>query len=451
MERKKIELRYDVYYNASEFANGRNQANQRPKRGRVTEIDGQPANEAFVRDLRRALYHLYDPAELRNSPLVKLLGLQSKGPLALRDVLTDAITRLKPGTGMSPESDTWRTYRTLSHRFVEQFSQAQVASNLGLSIRQMRRLESRALRTLADALWSRYDLQASYTDQGLAKEALDEEPQASTAEPVATPPVQELEWLGRSLPSEPADVGELVNAALKTVEPLLRTLDVQITSRLPNVLPRVLIQVEPIRQALLVVLTEAIRSGPHGQAIIEAQADADQVAITVSNQPVELTATAKLDIARQLLALSGGRLETPSEQSVFIARLLLPSTEQICVLFIDDNADTLQLYRRYLAGTRYSYIGVRDPEQAIALAETTAPRLILQDIMLPGVDGWELLGRLRTHPLTQHIPVIVCSILPQEQLALTLGAAAFLLKPINRESLLAVLDRQVATVEKESR
>ena len=66
-------------------------------------------------------------------------------------------------------------------------------------------------------------------------------------------------------------------------------------------------------------------------------------------------------------------------------------------------------------------------------------RAILLDIMMPQRDGWTLLGQLREHPDTHAIPVIVCSILPQEQLALVLGAAAFLRKPVSRADLLRAL------------
>jgi CheY-like chemotaxis protein len=61
--------------------------------------------------------------------------------------------------------------------------------------------------------------------------------------------------------------------------------------------------------------------------------------------------------------------------------------------------------------------------------------------MLPGIDGWELLGRLREHPQIGTAPIIVCTILPQEEFALTLGAAEFLRKPVSREALLSALDQ----------
>ena len=68
--------------------------------------------------------------------------------------------------------------------------------------------------------------------------------------------------------------------------------------------------------------------------------------------------------------------------------------------------------------------------------------------MLPDIDGWDMLGRLRAHPKTSDKPVVVCTIMPQEQLALALGAAAFLQKPVSRETLLAELDRLTCQTEK---
>ena len=56
-------------------------------------------------------------------------------------------------------------------------------------------------------------------------------------------------------------------------------------------------------------------------------------------------------------------------------------------------------------------------------------------------DGWKVLGRLRQHPDTSQIPVIVCTILPQEDLAFSLGASAYLRKPLKRADFLAALDR----------
>jgi CheY-like chemotaxis protein len=134
----------------------------------------------------------------------------------------------------------------------------------------------------------------------------------------------------------------------------------------------------------------------------------------------------------------------------FAARLLLPCVAPLRVLFIDDNADTQELYSRYLTHTRYAYTGERDATQALALAAAVTPQIIVLDVMLPGIDGWEVLGRLRTHPRTTMTPVIICSILPLDQLAVSLGAAEVLQKPVSREKLLRCLDRQAAALARGS-
>jgi CheY-like chemotaxis protein len=73
--------------------------------------------------------------------------------------------------------------------------------------------------------------------------------------------------------------------------------------------------------------------------------------------------------------------------------------------------------------------------------------VIVLDVMMPRIDGWEMLGRLRSNRATSHVPVIVCTIMAQEELALSLGAAGFLKKPVTRQDFLAALDRQVGQVQ----
>jgi CheY-like chemotaxis protein len=60
-------------------------------------------------------------------------------------------------------------------------------------------------------------------------------------------------------------------------------------------------------------------------------------------------------------------------------------------------------------------------------------------VMMPGMDGWEVLQRLRNHPDTQHIPVIICSVFNDPELAYALGASSFLSKPVRREDIIKAL------------
>jgi CheY-like chemotaxis protein len=443
-----------------------------PKSGHLSGEGGLSPNDLFYSDLRRALYHLYDPDDLRRNPLFLHLSAEHHGnALALRDLLIAAIAQLKPAAEVSPESSAWRTYRLLRHRFVEQFDQATVAINLGLSIRQMRRQEKQALWTLADVLWRSFHLEVQYAQDRRTLSQADADP--ATAAPLmesSAPPrdlttdglahVQELSWLSHSIPREVVTVEQLLRTAVGTVESLLQTLRVELTCHMPTGLPPVEVQVGPVRQALLLVLSKAIQAVPGGQLKLVVNAEPQQVTISIwaatSDQAPSFARSdsgdALLAMAQRLAALSGGSLIIlpMRPDAVFDARLVLPCAAPLRVLFVDDNADAQHMFQRYLAGTRYTYFSECDPTRVVVATEAIMPTVIVLDVMLPVMDGWELLGRLRTHPRIGQIPVIICTILPLDQLALSLGAAAVLQKPVTREALLQALDREVAALAREA-
>ncbi len=399
----------------------------------------------LVRQIRRALHNLYDPGELRRSPLIGLLDLEAQGgAAALRRILLEGIEALKPRPETPPDAKGWRVYRALYHRYTEQFTPQQVARALGLSERQLRRQQSIALRALAELLCTRYGLRPDGTrGQPRSAEGADDM-QAPTRE-------QELAYLGKSLPSEAVAAETVIHAALRTAAPLQHALRVQVECILPPTLPRLAGQAPTLRQALLNTLTAALRAVPGGKVRIAAEARGGELCIEVRpighGSPGHETerCTESLDMARKLVSLSGGSLQLVDSapgDGPFRARLILPALEQVAVLVIDDNADTLQLFQRYLSGTRFPFVGTRDPEHALALVEQVRPRIVVLDVMLPGVDGWEVLGRLRENPASRHIPVIVCTILAEQDLALALGAADYLRKPVSRTDFVAALDRQ---------
>ena len=410
------------------------------------------ALEAFLQDLQAALRSLYDPLALRKSRLLQWLGLDKRGnPVgALREALTAAVQALKPPASTPPDANAWRVYWILTYRYIEQSSQVTVAGNLGLSDRQLRRQERVAERALADYLWDRYKLEPR------APAVLPA--QATAREEVAAPPAeipsrqQELQWLRESLPTQTADVSGVITGALKLIAPLAEANGVQVNCALPGDLPPMAAQLAIVRQAAANVLTAAVLAAGGGRVAVSARASARGIEVQVTaegeNSPARPVAEAAeaLAMAREFASLCGGRLTVEpqtGETGDFSAVLALPVTQQIEVLVVDDNLDTLRLMQRYLEGTRYRFLGAHDPEGAVALAEAQPPRIIVLDVMMPGIDDWELLGRLRAHPATAAAPIIVSTILPQEQLALAIGAAGFMRKPVSRPTLLAALDRQL--------
>ncbi len=404
---------------------------------------------SFVSELRRVLHHLYDWVEVSKSPLLEVFGVkqQNDAPSALRGLLRQAIESLKPGRDVSPKARAWRMYQILVSRYVEQFTQREVAGELGLSIRHLRREESVAVQTLASYLWEQYQLGGKWDDSAIKPVPA---PETRAASPETQTPSQEeeLDWVEESLPSKPVEVAETIEAAIKLVVPLAQSSDVQFDYKIPASLPYWIIQPTPIQQALLIVLTTAVSSVPQGRVSLRARVEKARIWVDIqaessSGGTQDQVEIERLGMARQLIQLSEGTLDVNQndDTAALDMRISLPAEAQHPVLVIDDNVDTLQLLERYLSNSRYQFIGTSNPQQALDLAVEAGPEVIFLDVMLPDIDGWELLGRLQSHPQLADTPIIVCTILPQQQLALNLGATAFLQKPVSRADLLLTLAR----------
>jgi len=408
----------------------------------------------FVRQVQLALTNLYKPAELRRSPLIVVLGLEQQEDTVatLRRVLADGINTLKPVAGVPLSSSAWRIYHVLTYRYLEQSSQKQVANDLALSIRQLRRDEDIAVQVLADALW------AAYRPQSPGDASDESDTSADKIDNKGSPShMQELEWLREAFPGEQADIVDVLNLALHTLEPIMQ--NAHVDAVLTPLTQPLYVPIKPdiLRQAVISLLLAAIHHAHDATLQLGVVSMSPQVQLRLVNpnaatHPAAAEVTEAVAAARELLALFGGSLLVESA-SGFNAMMSLPATTHppIVVLVIDDHADAQLLMQRYLAGSRYQFHGCRDPEHAMGQTAVLAPQIIILDVMLPGIDGWELLGRLRLNPLTASVPVIVSTFLPQEQMALTLGAAAFLRKPVSRQSLLAALDQLAETPSQESR
>jgi CheY-like chemotaxis protein len=423
----------------------------------------EQTNDVFLNSLRRALQHLYDPGELRRNPLQSLLGIDSSADrvTALRKILQDAIQALKPDEKIPLESNAWRIYDVLSFRFIEQSSQKEVAADLSLSIRQLQRLETTSLQVLGDNLVSRYNLkfEPDILEVNQEPDYVEIHPEREKAE-FNSMVEQELNWLRKSYRNEEIESALLVDAALKTIASLVQAMHCVVEIEREANLPKAIGQTTPLSQALINLLTAAVQWAENGQVRVSTKALPGRINIGIEAIPA--SPDQKMDrrqvdefisVARQLVELSGGVLEIPSEKNsaeVFAASLVLPAAQHKVVLVIDDNADTLLLMERYLSGSLYQFIGGRDPLQALALAEIHHPNAIVLDVMLPGIDGWNLLGQFKANPMLHQIPVIVSTILPQESLAMMLGADDFLQKPFTQAQFLAVLERQTAQLVTES-
>jgi len=113
------------------------------------------------------------------------------------------------------------------------------------------------------------------------------------------------------------------------------------------------------------------------------------------------------------------------------------------VLAIDDNPEAVDIIRKYL-GEDYRVIGLFSSENAVEKAKEIRPMAITLDIMMPRKDGWQVLRELKNDPETQDIPVIVLSIVDDQRLGFSLGAAEYIMKPVEK----GVLLRKLKTLER---
>jgi len=408
-------------------------------------------SEEFLEHLRTALNHLYDPDHLRRSPLAPLFGVGDRfdTPYELQRILTEAVDGLEPDASVPHHSPARQTYELLFYRYVQQFSQQEVADQLGMSARHLRRKQHSALEALGYHLWDQLRLGGKVHEDIHAEGA---------EESAASPSVNdELAWLKDAPTGSSADLGRVLPAVLDLARPLAAQHGSRLKVSLPDGLPVVAVHSAALRQALLSLLSVAIRRSGGRQVDVwvtalqwEVQVQVQAAAPPDGADHLPKADANSLTMARRLTDLCQATLTVSTQKDSFNAALTLPALERLPVLVIDDNADTLQLLRRYASGTHYRLIDAQDPEQALDLAKEFSPQVIVLDVMMPDLDGWEVLGRLREHPATSRTPIIVCTILAQEALALALGASAFIHKPVSRQEFLAVLDRQVARQEPES-
>jgi CheY-like chemotaxis protein len=111
------------------------------------------------------------------------------------------------------------------------------------------------------------------------------------------------------------------------------------------------------------------------------------------------------------------------------------------VLVVEDDPNSANLISLYLGRGGYQTELATDGQQALEKARRLQPMAITLDIMLPRLDGWEVLRALKLDEQTHHIPVLVVSIMDNEELGYALGADDYFVKPVERRALLDRLSR----------
>src|SRR5690606_7848613 len=112
-------------------------------------------------------------------------------------------------------------------------------------------------------------------------------------------------------------------------------------------------------------------------------------------------------------------------------------------VIIEDDAKCAELLEEYLKDMRYTASIVPPGEEGLDMVEKLKPDLVVLDILLPGMTGWEMLAALKSRPKLANIPVIVVSILEEREKGLALGAIDYLTKPVERGRLVSCVQKAV--------
>jgi PAS domain S-box-containing protein len=292
----------------------------------------------------------------------------------------------------------------------------------------------------------------------------------------------------------PVDLGALVRETLAQLEGRVVDKKVTLAADLPSRLALFPTDAEKLKQILINLVGNAIKFTEKGQVTVRVAVhpgtdrpcridvidtglgipkdmlgrifDAFQQADSGMARKYEGTGLG-LTISRSLSQLLGYRIEVDSEVgkgSTFslhlvpieetrgtTARRVRPASDNEpqqdlkdkLVLVVDDEDDSRILLRQYISDCGCRVVDAATGPEALRKARELRPDLITLDLMMPGMNGWEILRGLKADPDLMDVPVVVVSIVGRENRGTIFGAADLLNKPVSREELCAVLRRNV--------
>ncbi len=415
----------------------------------------------FCKQLQNALAHLYDPKYQFPAALYRAVACDpASAPEAVQSALSQSIENLALRAQGEPDSRLRRDYDVLYLRFVLGLTQEEVAHRLHMSLRTLQRIQREAVHLLARQLWEQMQSGSPGLEESISTVTrLPRMTSSSSQRPEWLSQIrQELLSLQRSARDAHCDLEEALLDALRIA-----------TAR--NSISKAAVEIQPIQSPLLVrfhppvlhqILLTLINDlsgaiGSQGRVVIHAQSAGQHGRLTMMAQPFPEDRELELALVQELLVAQDGEIKVDQGGDTVILMLDLPlvqaARKQVTVLVIDDNADLVTLYRSYCAGTPYSIQHIRKGSQVPAALATLRPDLILLDVLLPDMNGWDLLLDLHANPTTRTTPIIVCSVVTDEQLALDLGATVYLRKPVWRKQLLSAFEHALnarASAEQQS-
>ena len=385
--------------------------------------------DEFIQQIRDVLNHLYDYPYLENHPLARQYWPEHdptspNRAQRLHRLLLETIETLHPPTAPTKDTSRVRGYHLLVYRYVEEQPVEEIMGQLGYSRRQFFREQRKAIEMLAAELQEKLPQEPGLDAQ--MKETLDTETER---------------FLSRR---RAVNLTEVVQDTLLLVENLAQTHQVKIFCPCNMALPPVYGSRTLIRQVFLNCLSKLIKQHHTQQITVDLQPQEQTVLSTLiaslagdkSAPPLNFESVQHL-----VKKLNGDWQEPIITADKMVCRFGLPISGEKIVLVIEDNESVIKAFQRYLRGYSYQVVGVTVSGDALPTARKIKPAAITLDIMMPNQDGWETLQLLKNDPDTSHIPVVICSVLEDPDLAISLGAAGYLAKPVTQNKLVTMLDQ----------
>jgi CheY-like chemotaxis protein len=398
--------------------------------------------EEFETQLTYVLQHLYDPSLTPPAQVLQVLGHTPQDGLeVLQTVIIQMVEDLRPADYVPKSTRSWRVYGILYYRFISNLTQEDVANRVGITPRHLRREQAGAVHLLALRLWEKAHLPLPPT--------LDEEPEpeetGSAESGLQNAPELQLQndlvALQENAPGVISDVSVVVRSVLTLVNriPTGERMEIGEVVLPPEL--KAALHPSVLRQVVWMMLHVGItRLEQGGKVSIVCGVQGTNVYIELKFSPVFAFDDQQKQIIEEILKFTNGKLEIQEENQHLVCRVEILHVNRT-VLIVDDNPDIVHLYRRYLIGTQYYLNHLANGQELFEHVKRIHPDLIVLDIMLPDVDGWELLIQLTENPDTRRIPVIVCSVMSDKDLAMALGANTCLAKPVQRADFIHALDR----------
>lgn len=399
----------------------------------------------FEQELRKVLAHLYDPDYQPSEAFCTFMGCDPRGGvLDIQTIVIRAIDDLAPLPGVLPTTHAGQFHDLLFSRFVLELTQVETAKHLHMSLSSAQRVQREAIHALARILWER---------QGAAREAGDgrtvqrEVGQLQGGKP---PTLQAANWqsqvqqelvsLQAQAPDSISDVAQTLQGVLELENALISEPDVRL--KVGYVQPGLVAAIHPsaLRQILIAAVRRLAQQVSTGQITLYARLTDGNARITVTGSAGAEGGFTEADLVRGILTPEGVVVAASVEGDHVFLRITVPSLEQITVLVVEDNPDMVHFYRRCTTGMRYRVSHACSGQEALRRIKAHPPDVIVLDVMLPDMDGWKLLMELHEDLATRPIPIIICSVVREEELAYSLGARLYLPKPVDPQRFTQALE-----------